>query len=76
METLALHAGPGPWFGLVWLVLVVGLVGLLWFRARRCGPGWRGRGAAEAVLAERFASGQLTEDEYRRAQTVLRDREA
>jgi uncharacterized membrane protein len=36
---------------------------------------WRGGGGrAQAVLAERYAKGEMTEDEYRRAVEVLRER--
>jgi putative membrane protein len=78
MSELALHAGwggPGPWIGLAWLVVVVTLA-FFAFRASR----WRGRGfehrphsSAEAVLAERYARGEITEDEYRSARAVLKE---
>ena len=76
MGSIALHAGwdgPGPWIGLVWLVILAGVVTLIVFRARRGGFGPRGHGSAEAVLAERYARGQITEDEYRRSRAVLKD---
>lgn len=82
MSTLALHAGwdgPGPWIGIAWLVVFVTLVAFVALRASR----WRGRGfdqrghgAAEAVLAERYARGQITEDDYRRARSVLSERDS
>ncbi|MGD9694570.1 MAG: SHOCT domain-containing protein [Thermoleophilia bacterium] len=79
---LAAHAdgwGPHPWFGLVWLgvfilfwasVFVIGR--RFWWR-RGGGPPWGG-GSARAVLAERFAKGELTEEEYRRAVAVIDER--
>jgi putative membrane protein len=82
MSELALHAGwggPGPWIGLAWLVVVVTLVAFFAFRASR----WRGRGfehrphsSAEAVLAERYARGEITEDEYRSARAVLKENDS
>ena len=64
--------GPGPWFllfPLFWLAVIVGLVFL--FRRRRWAHGHAGSG--EAVLAERYARGEITEDEYRKRVAVLRD---
>jgi putative membrane protein len=63
--------GPGWWvlfpiaFGLFWIAVLVG--GFLVLRRR---TGWRGprtedpRTKAESVLAERFARGDIDEDEY------------
>ena len=71
------HAdGPGPWFPLVWIgVMIVFWTGVF-LVARRFW--WRGGGGpggrAQAVLAERYAKGEMTEDEYRRAADVLRER--
>ena len=65
--------GPGPWwplFPLLWfafLVFVVLMVGR--FGRRRWG---RGSYAGEARLAERFAAGEIDEDEYRNRLAVLR----
>ena len=79
MSVLALHAGwdgPGPWIGLVWLVVVASVIALFVFRASRWrGRGYehRGHGSAEAVLAERYARGEITEDEYRKSRAVLRE---
>ena len=82
MSQLALQAGwdgPGPWIGLIWLVVFVTVVAFFAFRASR----WRGRGfehrahsSAEAVLAERYARGQITEDDYRRARAVLKEEDS
>lgn len=79
MSVLALHAGwdgPGPWIGFAWLVIIGTVVGFWIFRASRgrgCGFGHRGQGSAEAALAERYARGEITEDEYRKARAVLKD---
>jgi putative membrane protein len=63
----------GPWIGIVWLLfwaaLVIGGVYLL----RRPPHRDAGRSAAEA-LAERYARGEVDEDEYRKRLRVLRER--
>ena len=65
--------GGGPWFGLVrlafWAVLIVGAIYLL---RRRPSPGRTGPGA-EAVLAARYARGDIDDDEYRERLQVLRE---
>ena len=65
-------SGPGWWvvfpitFALLWIAVVAGG---FWMLRRRGGP-WRGprtedpRAKAESVLAERFARGDIDEDEY------------
>lgn len=64
--------GAGPWFlvfPLFWLALVVGLVFL--FRRRRWDH-WH-RGSGDAVLAERYARGEITAEEYRQRKSVLQE---
>lgn len=64
------HAyGPGLW--LVWIVFFWAVVAFFFWRRR----GWRGgRGASgESVLGERYARGEITEDEYRERLRVLKD---
>ena len=69
MQTLLANAG-GDWDGgwwivwpLFWLAVVAGVV---WFFTRRRGPRGRDGGdRAREILAERFASGELSGDEYR-----------
>ena len=58
------HHGGFWWapFGLLWLVLLGSLVWLLLHTARRERAG---TGRAREILAERFASGELSRDEYR-----------
>jgi putative membrane protein len=56
---------PLLWFGFV--VLFFGFV------ARRRRGWWDGRRSGEAVLAERFARGEIPEEEYRSRLTVLRE---
>ncbi|MFF0791619.1 SHOCT domain-containing protein [Streptomyces spiralis] len=78
------HGAPGwGWFAmslgmlLFWVLLIA--VAVLLFRAlnRGAGPssqahGGTGRPAPEQLLAERFARGEIDEDEYRRRLDVLR----
>jgi putative membrane protein len=69
MATWSGHDG-GPWFlifPLLWIVLIVVAV-VLW-RGRSDRGGSR---TAEAVLAERYARGEIPEEEYRERLTVLR----
>ncbi|EST37101.1 hypothetical protein N566_14840 [Streptomycetaceae bacterium MP113-05] len=83
------HGGPGPWillFPLLWAAVVVGGVVLLrrtvWRRGggpRRGGPPWQGPGpggngeSAAALLARRFAAGEIDEDEYWLRLSVLKE---
>jgi putative membrane protein len=64
--------GGAPWFGLVWLlfwaVVVIGAVYL--FRRRPSRPSE----LASEALAERYARGEIDEDEYRKRLNVLRER--
>lgn len=68
---------PGPWWTIVWILwavifwtLVTGLViFLIRQRTRDRNPG----AAAQAILAERFARGEISEQEYRERLAVLRD---
>ncbi len=57
-------------FPLFWLAVIAGLV--LLFRRRQWGH-WHA-GSGEAVLAERYARGEITEQEYRERIAVLRER--
>jgi putative membrane protein len=66
------QGGPGPWlllFPLFWLAVVVGLV--LLFR-RRWGTDHVRSG--RAILAERYARGEINEEEYRARAAVLKER--
>jgi putative membrane protein len=74
-EMLAAWCGygwaPGPWFlvfPLLWLAVIVGAFVVF---GRR---GWMHRhaGSAEEMLAERYARGEITEEEYRQRVAVLR----
>jgi putative membrane protein len=71
--------GPGPWHGgapgwwiafpIAFWTLVLCAVGYLFYRHS---PGRKARFAAEQVLAERYARGEITEDELRQRRATLR----
>jgi putative membrane protein len=66
------HGDPGAWgllFPLFWLAVVVGVV--LLFR-RRWGS-YHVR-SGRSVLAERYARGEISEEEYRTRAAVLKER--
>jgi putative membrane protein len=77
------HAGYG-WFPLIpllffgfWIVLLFVIRPWAWRRrgwgpGGYGGPGWSPSASAEGVLAERFARGEVTEEEYRARLEVLR----
>ncbi len=68
--------GPGPWwplFPLLWFLLAAGLVAtfvLIGRRNRSRAGAWTG----ESALAERFAAGEITEEEYRHRLGVLKEK--
>ena len=61
---------PRPWWPLLWLLVVGLVVGVTAWVFRRRAP----RREAEAVLAERYARGDLTDEEYRHRLAVLSGR--
>ena len=65
--------GPGPWF-LFFPLLWIAIVAFVVWRFRRGGPPWRhGASTGQSVLAERYARGEITVDEYRERLTVLKE---
>jgi putative membrane protein len=66
--------GGGPWVGIVWLLFWAALViGALYLFRRR--PLNRDPDeSATAALAERYARGEIEEEEYRKRLRVLRER--
>jgi putative membrane protein len=67
--------GPGPWwpiFPLFW-VLFWGVLIFAVFRFRRGGR-WHQGHSAENVLAERYARGEISVEEYRERLSVLKER--
>lgn len=69
------NGGPGGWwpiFPILWF-LFIGFLIFTVFRFRRGGPPQWARGqSGEGVLAERYARGEINEDEYRERLTVLK----
>jgi uncharacterized membrane protein len=47
-------------------------IGVWWFRRRGGGP-WHREPSAQSVLAERYANGDISADEYRERLGVLRE---
>ena len=67
--------GPGAWwpvFPILWLVLVAGIVTTVVLDGRR-NRALAGPRAGEARLAERFAAGEISEQEYRERRAVLKE---
>ncbi|HEX6919147.1 MAG TPA: SHOCT domain-containing protein [Actinomycetes bacterium] len=67
--------GPGPWwpvFPVLWLLLVATVITALVVIGRR-NRALAGPRAGEAKLAERFAAGEISEQEYRERRAVLRE---
>jgi putative membrane protein len=74
-DVLAAGWGPGAWwpiFPLFW-VLFWGLVIFAVFRFRRGRGPWHQARSGEGVLSERYARGEITEEEYRERLNVLRN---
>ncbi len=68
--------GPGPWwplFPLLWLLIVVGVVTTFVVAGRR-NRSRAGASAGESRLAERFAAGEIAEEEYRQRLGVLKEK--
>jgi putative membrane protein len=76
---IATHAdgwghGPGPWalipltFFLVWIAVIAFAV----WRFRRGGAPWA-RHSGQSVLAERYARGEISDEEYRTRRDVLKE---
>lgn len=70
--------GPGPWwplFPLLWLVFIIAIFATFRFfgmRRWRSMQGHFGTRAGEAKLAERYAAGEIDEQEYERRLSTLR----
>lgn len=64
---------PGWWpiFPILWLLVIAGIITLVAINARRRAL-HSGTRAGERRLAERYADGEIDEDEYRARRTVLR----
>ena len=68
------HDGGNGWGWVVLVLVVVLLVAVTVLLVRHFSDGRRGTGRrdAEDLLAERFARGEIDEDEYRRRRDALR----
>jgi putative membrane protein len=67
--------GPGPWWPLIplfWIAFFVLIFGVFGRFGRRR---HRGSYAGESRLAERYATGEIDETEYRQRLAVLRERD-
>jgi putative membrane protein len=73
---LAREVGAWGWLWPLWIIAVwVGVFFLFGFLFRRRGRAWHDHDAAvsaEGVLGERYARGEITEEEYRQRRDVLR----
>jgi putative membrane protein len=61
------HWVVAPFFWALWIGVIVTAV---WFFARRK-PRWRGDDRAKAILAERFARGDISAEEFRERLDLL-----
>jgi putative membrane protein len=78
------HSGTGWFFPgilmmLFWILVFVVIVSMIWRRHRwghyhDHGRYWQGEKAPEDVLADRFARGEIDEEEYNKRLEVLRRR--
>jgi putative membrane protein len=70
--------GPGPWwpiFPLLWLLFIVAVFATFGFFGRRRWGRYHAQSAqraGEARLAERYAAGEIDEQEYERRLTTLK----
>ncbi len=63
--------GFGPWIGLAWLVFWMAVIAGGVYLLRRRATGAPPTSSAEQVLAERYARGEIDEQEYRERLAVL-----
>lgn len=67
--------GPGAWwpvFPALWLLVIIAVVVTV-VVSRRRGFRLAGQRAGETRLAERYAAGEITEQEYRERRAVLKE---
>ncbi len=67
------HGGGFGWFGVFRLLLLVAIIAGVFFLLRRRPGEGREERTGESVLAERYAKGEISEEEYRQRLTVLRE---
>ncbi len=68
------HYGPGPWWPIIPLLFWLTVAAVIFFWVRRRPGGWHRGPSPEDVLAERYARGEVSADEYRERLAVLRER--
>lgn len=78
MQILAQHPGwdrVGWWplIPIAWAVFLIVVVIVAAVVLSRRGIGWHRQPSAETVLAERYARGEIDEDEYRQRLAVLKE---
>jgi putative membrane protein len=66
------YDGPGPWIPFVFLVFWLSVIALVAWRFRRGGPPWA-RHDGQSVLADRYARGDISAEEYRERRDVLKE---
>jgi putative membrane protein len=64
--------GPSPWIPVVFLAFWLAVVALVVWRFRRGCPPWARHGG-QSVLAERYARGDISAEEYRERRDVLKE---
>ncbi|MGH9243629.1 MAG: SHOCT domain-containing protein [Acidimicrobiales bacterium] len=64
--------GPGPWWPFMWFIVWGAVIAAAVYWSRRRSP----RRKAETLLTERYARGDIDENEYRSRQAVLREKGA
>lgn len=67
------YAGGGGWFMLAAMAIIaVAVIVSVWLIVHRPGTQAPGRSSAEEILRERFARGEISQEEYEAAKKVLR----
>jgi putative membrane protein len=71
------HDHAGAWWPIIPLFWIGFFVLLFWgLRRWGCGRGYRARSSGESVLEERYAKGEINEQEYRERLDVLKERKS
>lgn len=68
------YGGGGPWWGIAWFALLIvvatGVIVVASYRARRRGA--PATASARSILADRFARGEIDEEEFAKRMTTLK----
>jgi uncharacterized membrane protein len=66
------YSGAGGWFMLAAMAIIaVAVVGSVWLIVHRSGPQGPPRSTADELLRERFARGEITQEQFEAAKKVL-----